>query len=367
MYRQLNWHAPQRAEARDILASNWAVVLLKAAVGSGERCRAAQALLIGVCGVLGAVQETVARLLRLVKCNLPQTVRHEAAGEARTASRNTSNDYLHDFLELWLDGVVDTVVAYIDKSAAMEFSKKSRKKKLQKQLVTKRRTYDSHERMSILKKCELNKKMSTVVGEVRSMEGFSHFSKSTLKRIRKHTVCKKRGRKVNSDFEHAVLGSLVFSVLKKVQDRQRAEVIANAAHSYSVIQRAALSFQKNDERFKDDPSVSKLQFPNRWITGFLQRNAFCKRKATTITKQRPPLEEIRAIMADIQKKIEEKELTSAQCFSADETGMFYASPPKNQYVPADARAAARRKATERRALQHLSRATATAECFHRCT
>ena len=93
---------------------------------------------------------------------------------------------------------------------------------------------------------------------------------------------------------------------------------------------------QNDERFKDDPSVKKLSFTRPWTRSFLERNAFCKRKATATTKKMPPLEEIHAIMAGIQKTIEEKNFTPAQCFSSDETGMFYAAPPRNQFVPKDA-------------------------------
>tara|TARA_B100000524_G_C23532893_1_gene328390 strand:- start:433 stop:687 length:255 start_codon:yes stop_codon:yes gene_type:complete len=80
-------------------------------------------------------------------------------------------------------------------------------------------------------------------------------------------------------------------------------VIANIAHSHKVIVKAAKLIQ-NDERFKDDPSISKLKCTRTWIKGFLKRNAFCRRKATATIKNMPLLEEICAIMTDIQKTIE---------------------------------------------------------------
>ena len=123
----------------------------------------------------------------------------------------------------------------------------------------------------------------------------------------------------------------MYSVLEKVEDRHRARVEANVACSYAVIKKAAKPMQK-DVRFKNDPSVSGLKFSNMWIKGFLTRNAFCRRKATATVKDRPPLAETRAIMTEIQEIIEEKKFSPAQCFSSDETGMFYASPPRNQYV-----------------------------------
>ena len=55
---------------------------------------------------------------------------------------------------------------------------------------------------------------------------------------------RKRGRKVNEAFESAVLGNLVFAVLQKVDSKESATVIANVAHSYAVIVRAAQDAQK---------------------------------------------------------------------------------------------------------------------------
>ena len=102
--------------------------------------------------------------------------------------------------------------------------------------MTKRRSYDPDERVAILKKCKHNKTRLEVVEEVRAVEAFSRFHKPTLKRFLKHKdkVCKKRGRKVNSDFEDAVLGCLVYSVLEKFDDREDAQVVASIAHSYKV-------------------------------------------------------------------------------------------------------------------------------------
>ena len=77
------------------------------------------------------------------------------------------------------------------------------------------------------------------------MTGHDHFNVSSLKRFKKeHTMTtvdvhvpkknKKRGRTVNSEFEVAVLGCLVYSVLEKFDDREEAQVVASIAHSYKV-------------------------------------------------------------------------------------------------------------------------------------
>ena len=150
--------------------------------------------------------------------NLPQTKQHEAAA----ASMNTSSadGYLHDFLQLWLDGVVEKVIGDVKNSVVLEFRRKSRKKHFQTKLVTnKRRSYDAHEKEAILSLCNESKSKSEVVKEVRVLTGNDHFNLSLLKRFKKeHTmtivdVCKnvpkknkKRGPKVNSEFEDAVLG-----------------------------------------------------------------------------------------------------------------------------------------------------------------
>ena len=87
----------------------------------------------------------------------------------------SADGYLHDFLELWLDGVVEKVIGDLDDSVVVEFRKKSRKKQLQTKLVTKRRSYDAHEKQAILSLCNENKSKSEVVKEVRVLTGHEKF------------------------------------------------------------------------------------------------------------------------------------------------------------------------------------------------
>ena len=176
---------------------------------------------------------------KAVQChiNLPQ------AAPASAVNTASADGYLHDFLQLWLDGVVEKVIGDVKNSVVLEFRRKSRKKHLQTKLVTnKRRSYDAHEKEAILSLCNESKCKSEVVKEVRVLTGNEHFNLSSLKRIKKeHTTTivdvhvpkknKKRGRIVNSEFEVAVLGCLVYSVLEKVEDRNRARVEANIAYS----------------------------------------------------------------------------------------------------------------------------------------
>ena len=211
---------------------------------------------------------------KAVQCNinLPQA----APASVKTAS---ADGYLHDFVQLWLDGVVEKVIGDVNNSVVLEFRRKSRKKHFQTKLVTnKRRSYDAHEKEAILSLCNEIKSKSEVVKEVRVLTGNDHFNLSLLKRFKKeHTMTtvdvhvpkknKKRGRIVNSEFEVAVLGCLVYSVLEKVEDRNRARVEANVAYSYAVIEKAAKLVQKDVGSRTTPPSLNSSS-PTSGSKGF---------------------------------------------------------------------------------------------------
>ena len=80
------------------------------------------------------------------------------------------------------------------------------------------------------------------------------------------------GRPVNEPFERAVLGHLLFTVLEKVDDVEHARIVANIAHSYEIIKRAATTTQK-EAPWASDAKIQKLKFSNMWVRGFLRRDA----------------------------------------------------------------------------------------------
>ena len=214
---------------------------------------------------------------KAVQChiNLPQ------AAPASAVNTASADGYLHDFVQLWLDGVVEKVIGDVNNSVVLEFRRKSRKKHFQTKLVTnnnKRRSYDAHEKEAILSLCNESKSKSEVIKEVRVLTGNDHFNLSSLKRFKKeHTMTtvdvhvpkknKKRGRTVNSEFEVAVLGCLVYSVLEKGEDRNRARVEANVAYSYAVIEKAAKLVQKDVGSRTTPPSLNSSS-PTSGSKGF---------------------------------------------------------------------------------------------------
>lgn len=116
----------------------------------------------------------------------------------------------------------------------------SRIKGLQWCLISKRRSYDVHERAAIVKTID-QKKYSIVeaVTAIRAMKGFEGFSENTLRRMRRMDVRNKRGRTVKGKFDEAMLGHIVYSVIEKDDSQERLSVLANVCHSYAIIERAA--------------------------------------------------------------------------------------------------------------------------------
>jgi len=144
---------------------------------------------------------------------------------------------------------------------------------------------------------------------------------------------KKRGRRVNVAFEKAVLSFLVYQVLTSAPEtedgEQHARVVANVAYSYVVIKSAA-TLAKALPMFAVDPAVQKLQLSNKWVVGFLRRSSLRRRRVTAVDKELPAVEAVRARMQAIQKVIKDGGYEPQDVISADETGIFFGAPPKNQ-------------------------------------
>ena len=254
---------------------------------------------------------------------------------APVVSTETGNEdsYLGELLRTILDGWIHRVEAQAKADATERNRKKSRKKRLEEGLVEKRRTYDKYER-SIIKKKSSECGMSTMqfVKSVRKTSGYDSFSKSTLKRMLKENVSRKRGRKVNLAYDEAVMDNLVFSVLEKIDGVETAVIQANIIHSHDIIRKAATVARKI-EPFLSDEKVQKLKFTRTWIKGFLKRNTLRRRRTTTCAKAVPSQEQVRERMGAIQKTIVDGGYAPDQVHSSDETGMIWGAGPKHQYIP----------------------------------
>lgn len=74
------------------------------------------------------------------------------------------------------------------------------------------------------------------------------------------------GRKINYEFEAAVLDSVIFSALEKESGRTAARlvVLANVCLSNGIIQKAE-AIENQELHFKDDPLMNKLKFTRSWV------------------------------------------------------------------------------------------------------
>lgn len=157
-----------------------------------------------------------------------------------------------------------------------------------------------------------------------------------VKRWRTLSKLKKRGRKVNVEFEQAVFDQLVYTELQDVGDRQKAEVvIANVCYSHALIVQSA-KMVRQQSQFATEDQLIKLKFSRPWIRGFLRRNAMRPRRITAQLKDLPSPAEVQQIMSSIQKTIQDGGFSLAEVFNGDETGIFFGAPPKKQYVPLSA-------------------------------
>eukprot|EP00310_Coccolithus_braarudii_P023052 CAMPEP_0183354396 /NCGR_PEP_ID=MMETSP0164_2-20130417/37285_1 /TAXON_ID=221442 /ORGANISM="Coccolithus pelagicus ssp braarudi, Strain PLY182g" /LENGTH=269 /DNA_ID=CAMNT_0025527271 /DNA_START=30 /DNA_END=836 /DNA_ORIENTATION=- len=92
-----------------------------------------------------------------------------------------------------------------------------------------------------------------------------------LRPVRQWSKCgptKKRGPKVSSEFEREVLDQMIFTTLTRVDNEEKAGIVANVIYSHDVIQQAAMQVQK---KYQHDKRVAKCKFTRPWINGWLQR------------------------------------------------------------------------------------------------
>ena len=232
----------------------------------------------------------------------------------------------------WLNAVIDQVIVNCNEAAA----KASAKVKQEMAAIKAKRTvYTVRQRESVIAAIDAcgEAEKKSAIARLNLMPGYEKVTVTMVDRWRQSGAAKPRGRKVNEAFEAQVLGQLVYSEMENVEGVEQAVVKANIAHSHATIKRAAMLAKS---WFPDDEPVQKLKFSPPWVVGFLKRVALRRRRVTTQDKSLPPVGEVRRRMAEIQKVIVDDKYTRAEVINADETGIFFGAPPKNQYIPESA-------------------------------
>ena len=141
-------------------------------------------------------------------------------------------------------------------------------------------------------------------------EVYGRVDRTTLKRWRDlarqndGVVPETRGKKRAENFEVALLSELVYVAAAPPKGDTTGTstmlVPANAMFSYDLIAARARSLQES-VAWKDNARVQKLKFSDNWISAFLKRHAFKKRRITTVHKRMPDEAEVRAAMAEIAR------------------------------------------------------------------
>ena len=139
---------------------------------------------------------------------------------------------------------------------------------------------------------------------------------------------KKAGRKVNSDFEAAVISKLFITQITKDGS---IEILANAAFSYGCFKHAAALVRSNPE-FEKCPIVQRLHLSNCWVHGLKKRYELRKRRCTTIMKPKQSLETIVEFYRDFHETVKLKEVKPELIFNEDETAIFCCPELLHQYI-----------------------------------
>ena len=169
---------------------------------------------------------------------------------------------------------------------------------------------------------------------------FKKIDRRTLKDWIKHSekdpsMAETRGRKVNHAFEKALLSRLIY-VSTTTPDGESGtasmRVEANAMFSYDIIKTEAIRVQK-EELWARQEEVQKLTFSPPWISSFLARNSFKRRRITTVHKKLPSQEEVRKEMDSIAQAQRDFNIGSRWVVNLDESAIFYGMAPKSIFVP----------------------------------
>ena len=139
----------------------------------------------------------------------------------------------------------------------------------------------------------------------------------------KRSELKKAGRKVNSEFESAVIFKLFVTQLTK---KGTIEILANDCFRHA----AGLVLATGE--FAHCPLVKRLLLTNRWVHGLKKRYELRKRRCTTIIKPKPSLERIQEFYTDLHNTVQKEEVEADFIFNEDETAIFSCPELLHQYV-----------------------------------
>ena len=103
-------------------------------------------------------------------------------------------------------------------------------------------------------------------------------------------------------------------------------VLHNCTFSHAIIHEAIRDVAQSDE-WKDDPRIRTLKFSSRWITDFIARQDFSRRRVGTNIKVRPTDLGVNACMAAAAAVYKRRNMELKHVFNADETGLTYAIAP----------------------------------------
>jgi len=146
---------------------------------------------------------------------------------------------------------------------------------------------------------------------------------------------RKRGPKVDLDFQREVWNSILLVIYEKDASSGQAnlKIKANVVYPYEIIRYAAKEVQAK-LCWLDDEKVQALQFSDRWIKGFLNRNKFNRKRITSEPKNIPCEAEVRRVMGEHQATYINMCFTRKQTANMDETALLTAMGPSYAYVPA---------------------------------
>lgn len=153
-----------------------------------------------------------------------------------------------------------------------------------------------------------------------------HYSDSMCKAL------KRRGPKVIRDFESQIWSHLITAI--KDKDSKSWVVHTNVAFSYKLIQVAAKTVSQ-EANWSSIESIRRLNFSNKWVKKFLERQKFSRFAITTVVKVIPSDEAINFQMQIGQTLILNNRLCNHEVWNFDETGFCWALAPKHIFAPTD--------------------------------
>ena len=129
---------------------------------------------------------------------------------------------------------------------------------------------------------------------------------------------------------------MIINLNQTNDDSNQVEIIANTIYSYECVRGVAQAVVDRDASWKLNKDVRNLKFSNKWISGFLRRLKFKKRRITSVQKVLPSVEIVQNQMNLIKEFIVTEDISPTRVFNADETGVNWAPEIQYQYVPQDA-------------------------------